>query len=85
MLRRLLPMADEGLGRWGVEADERTRLLSIIEQRCVHRPQRRLLVRRAGQRAGSAAATTAPEALRHALLDYRELMHGNEPVHTWPV
>ena len=35
VLRRLLPMAHEGLGRWGVEADEATRLLAIIEQRCV--------------------------------------------------
>ena len=35
VLRRLLPMAHEGLGRWGVESDEATRLLSIIEQRCI--------------------------------------------------
>ena len=32
--------------RWGVEPDERDRLLGIIEQRCVVGPERRLLVRR---------------------------------------
>ena len=26
---------------------------------------------------------SSPDALRATLLDYRELMHTNEPVHTW--
>ncbi|KAK1827996.1 hypothetical protein QBC39DRAFT_418474, partial [Podospora conica] len=33
VLRRLLPLAYEGLSRWGVGHDEAARLLSIIEQR----------------------------------------------------
>src|SRR5829696_3919808 len=35
VLRRLLPMADEGLARWGVGREDRDRLLAIIEQRCL--------------------------------------------------
>src|SRR5215218_6748467 len=35
VIRRLLPMAREGLERWGVEADESGRLLDIIESRCL--------------------------------------------------
>ena len=35
VLRRLLPMAHEGLERWGVDAEVRDRLLGIIEQRCI--------------------------------------------------
>ena len=35
VLRRLLPLAHEGLDAWGRRADERDRLLGIIEQRCL--------------------------------------------------
>ena len=35
VLRRLLPLAHEGLDAWGVAAEERDRLLGIIEQRCL--------------------------------------------------
>src|SRR3954462_14842230 len=35
VLRRLLPMAHEGLERWGVDAADRERLLGRIERRCV--------------------------------------------------
>src|SRR6476659_4006858 len=35
ILRRLLPMAREGLDSWGVSAEEGDRLLGIIEQRCL--------------------------------------------------
>src|SRR3954463_7202991 len=35
VLRRLLPLAHEGLDRWGVSPGERNRLLGIIEQRCL--------------------------------------------------
>ncbi len=84
VLRRLLPMAHEGLSRWGVEADEADRLLSIIEQRCVlHRNGASWYVDKVAvhEQAGADRA----EALRLTLQDYRELMHANEPVHTWPV
>jgi gamma-glutamyl:cysteine ligase YbdK (ATP-grasp superfamily) len=84
ILRRLLPMAREGLARWGVGQAEADRLLGIIEQRCL-----------TGQ-TGAAwqIATVAefcrdgcdrPEALRRMTLRYIEHMHTNAPVHTWPV
>src|SRR5688572_1874546 len=35
VLRRLLPLAYEGLDRWGIAGADRDRLLNIIERRCV--------------------------------------------------
>src|SRR5215217_4518078 len=35
VLRRLLPLAHEGLAAWGVSDDDAARLLGIIEQRCL--------------------------------------------------
>jgi gamma-glutamyl:cysteine ligase YbdK (ATP-grasp superfamily) len=82
--RRLLPLAREGLGRWGVNPADADRLLGIIEQRC--------LTGRTG--ASWQIATVAalaersgadrPEALRLMTQRYIEHMHTNEPVHTWP-
>ncbi len=84
VLRRLLPMAKEGLGRWGVEPDEAIRLLSIIEQRCVlHQNGASWYV--AKVQGYEKAGTDRAEALRLTLQDYRQLMHANEPVHTWPL
>ncbi|HEV2886701.1 MAG TPA: glutamate--cysteine ligase [Jatrophihabitans sp.] len=86
VLRRLLPMAYEGLDRWGVHPAVRDRLLAIIEQRCTshvngaewqaqtfHRidDDKRPLDRR--------------DSLREMLGRYVEHMHSNEPVHTWPI
>ncbi len=86
VLRKLLPMAYEGLDRWGVDRTVRDRLLGIIEQRCItqvngaewqaetfHRidAQQRPLDRQ--------------DALREMLGRYVELMHTNEPVHSWPL
>jgi hypothetical protein len=85
VLRRLLPLAHQGLERAGVDAADRDRLLGIIERRCVtlhngatwqsavfhHLYEERQMDRR--------------DALREMTLRYREHMHGNEPVHTWPV
>jgi hypothetical protein len=83
VLRRLLPMARDGLNRWGVDPAHADRLLGIIEQRC--------LTGRNGatwQIETTAALTERgvdrAEALRQMTLRYTELMHGNEPVHSWP-
>ena len=46
VLRRLLPMARDGLARWGVDSADADRLLEIIERRCVDAGQRRLLAGR---------------------------------------
>jgi gamma-glutamyl:cysteine ligase YbdK (ATP-grasp superfamily) len=84
VLEKLLPAAYQGLDDLGVDPQARDRLLGIIEQRCltgrngaawqvrtVESLQRRGLDRR--------------EALADMLLRYVDLMHTNEPVHTWPV
>nr|WP_245691176.1 glutamate--cysteine ligase [Sinosporangium album] len=80
VLRRLLPLAYEGLDLWRVDPVVRDRLLGVIEGRCL-----------AGVNGASWQAATAEsyaglgrgEALRRMTLDYVERMHGNEPVHTW--
>jgi hypothetical protein len=82
VLRRLLPMAHGGLERWGVESDEASRLLGIIEQRCVlGRNGASWYVDQVTAREEKGADRS--EALRLTLNDYRDLMHANEPVHTW--
>jgi hypothetical protein len=81
-LRRLLPLAADGLARWGVKTDDADRLLGIIEQRCltgrtgatwqtqtVHRLER---------------TVSREEALRRMTQGYIERMTSNEPVHAWP-
>jgi hypothetical protein len=85
VLRRLLPLADEGLSRWGIDAAVRDRLLSIIERRCV------LLRNGASWQSDvfhdlyDERGMDRAEALRQMTVRYRELMHSNQPVHEWPV
>src|SRR3954451_17317642 len=79
-LRRLLPMARDGLAEWGVETATSDRLLGIIEQRCLTGTNgAEWFARRMGQRADMERF----DALRATLQEYRERMHTNEPVHTW--
>jgi gamma-glutamyl:cysteine ligase YbdK (ATP-grasp superfamily) len=84
ILRRLLPLARDGLSRWGVSTAQADRLLGIVEQRCL-----------TGQNGAAwQVATVAgltersgadrPEALRQMTQRYIEYMHTNQPVHTWP-
>jgi gamma-glutamyl:cysteine ligase YbdK (ATP-grasp superfamily) len=82
-LRRLLPLAHEGLAAWGVSSDEAGRLLGIIEQRCLTGTNGSEWF--AGRVHGHAGSMDRGEAIRRTLLEYRELMHSNEPAHTWPV
>jgi hypothetical protein len=80
VLRRLLPMAHQGLASWGVATEESDRLLGIIEQRCVKGVNgASWFVDRMHARTGQ----DRYDALRATLLEYRERMHTNEPVHTW--
>jgi len=84
VLRRLLPLAREGLSRWGVDPDSAGRLLGIIEQRCLtSRNGATWQVATAGALGGQDGAGRA-EALREMTQRYIELMHANEPVHSWP-
>ena len=83
VLRRLLPMAHEGLEKWGVSKGERERLLGIIEQRC-------LTGRNGAQWQVDTLHTLEAEgmdrqdALHEMLRQYLPHMHKNTPVHEWP-
>jgi len=83
VLRRLLPMARDGLDAWGVSPGERDRLLGIIEQRC-------LTSRNGAQwqvdtlHALEADGLDRQDALHEMLRRYLPPMHANIPVHEWP-
>jgi len=83
VIRRLLPMAREGLERWRVDPDETDRLLGIIEARCLTGRNGASWFRARVQQREEDGSDRG-EALRSTLLEYRERMHSNEPVHTWP-
>ncbi|MQA07310.1 MAG: glutamate--cysteine ligase [Pseudonocardiaceae bacterium] len=84
VLRRLLPMAHQGLRTYGVCDEARERYLGVIEQRC--------LARQTGaswQRDTVAALETSgmgrEAALNGMLHRYLELTHAGQPVHSWPI
>jgi hypothetical protein len=82
VLRHLLPVAHEGLERWGVSQRVRDRYLGIIEDRCKSgRNGAEWQV--ATVRALEARGADRLSALREMLRRYAEGMHSNEPVHTW--
>src|SRR5271166_3595940 len=83
VLRHLLPMAREGLSRWGVSQPAADRLLSIIEQRCLT-GQNGATWQIAAVKRLEAAGLSRQEALRQMTLAYIGHMHTNAPVHTWP-
>ena len=82
VLRELLPLAYQGLDRWGVDPDVRDRFLGVIEGRAKtgrNGAVWQIDTVRALQERGLAR----PQALAEMLRLYCERMHGNEPVHTW--
>lgn len=82
VLRRLLPMAQEGLEALGVDGAAIDRYLGVIEGRCLSGVNGaewqvrcvRELERRGRDRTAALAEMTGA---------YAERMHSNEPVHTW--
>jgi hypothetical protein len=84
VLRRLLPLADDGLSRWGVDAPVRDRLLEIIERRCVTLRNGASWQSEAFHQLYDERGLDRAEALRQMTLRYREYMHSNQPVHEWP-
>jgi gamma-glutamyl:cysteine ligase YbdK (ATP-grasp superfamily) len=81
-LRKLLPLAHEGLSRWGVSSAVRDRYLTVIERRCV--------TGRTGATwqldtvaALEARGSSRQGALTGMLERYLEASEANEPVHTW--
>ncbi len=82
VLRQLLPMADEGLRRWGVAAEVRDHYLGVIEGRAKtgrNGAAWQVTTVRALQERGLAR----PAALAEMLRLYCQRMHSNEPVHSW--
>ena len=84
VLRRLLPLAADGLSRWGVDSADASRLLGIIEQRCLTSRNGATWQSHTVQAHGR-AGTGRPEAMRMMTQEYIERMHTNEPAHGWPV
>jgi gamma-glutamyl:cysteine ligase YbdK (ATP-grasp superfamily) len=83
VLRKLLPLAREGLERWQIDSADADRLLTIIERRCVeHRNGAQWLADSFGR---LYERLDREDALREVTVRYREHMHANEPVHTWPL
>jgi len=83
ILRRLLPLAREGLGRWGVSPADADRLLGIVEQRCLT-GQTGAAWQVAAAAAHASRGADRREALRLMTQRYIDNMHTNQPVHTWP-
>jgi len=81
ILRRLLPLAREGLGRWGVSPADADRLLGIVEQRCLT-GQTGAAWQVAAAGAHASRGADRQEALRLMTQQYIEHMHTNQPVHT---
>ncbi len=82
-LRRLLPLAWEGLRQWGVHAVDADRMLGIIERRCLTgRTGATWQVDTVGKLESGQADRR--EALRQMTQGYIERSASNEPVHTWP-
>ena len=85
VLRRLLPLAHEGLERFGVHPVARDRLLGIVERRCVEEANGASWQARTFRRLYDERGLDREAALREMTVRYRDHMHSNEPVHTWPV
>jgi hypothetical protein len=81
----LLPMAHEGLERWGIDPAHRDRLLGIIERRCVTLRNGAAWQSEAYHRLYDGRRLARAEALREMTVRYREHMHSNQPVHDWPL
>jgi gamma-glutamyl:cysteine ligase YbdK (ATP-grasp superfamily) len=84
VLRRLIAVAHEGLARWGVDARDADRLLSIIEQRCVTLRNGASWQSQVFHHLYEDKGRDRADALRQMTTRYREHMHSNEPVHAWP-
>jgi hypothetical protein len=85
VLRRLLPMAREGLDLWEVEPAERDRLLGIIEQRCLTGRNGATWQVETLHALEGEGHLDRRQALHEMLRQYLPHMHENTPVHEWPV
>jgi hypothetical protein len=84
VLRELLPLAAEGLARWGVSDAVSTHYLDVIEQRCrtgINGSSWQISTVAALERRGADRMA----AIRGMLARYHAGSSANAPVHTWPV
>lgn len=84
VLRRLLPLAYDGLDLWKIESAERDRLLGIIEQRCLRRRNGASWQAETFHRLHDVRGLERVQALREMTRLYVEHMRSGEPVHMWP-
>ncbi|OLF16717.1 glutamate-cysteine ligase family protein [Actinophytocola xanthii] len=84
VLRRLLPLAHQGLEAWGVATEHRDRLLGVIEQRCITGRNGATWQVDAVNAIERTTGVGREQALREMTRRYTAHMHTNEPVHTWP-
>jgi Glutamate-cysteine ligase family 2(GCS2) len=83
VLRRLLPMAHQGLDRWGVDPQPRDRLLRVIEERCLRSRNGASWQVGALHALEERGGVSRGEALHALLREYIGQMHDNVPVHLW--
>jgi hypothetical protein len=82
-LRRLLPLAFDGLSSGGVEPADASRLLGIIEQRCLTGRTGATWQADAVHALDRGGRGNRQEALRLMTQGYIERMETNQPVHAW--
>src|SRR4051794_21638307 len=86
VLRKLLPLAREGLDEWSVDGAVSDRLLGVIERRCLtHRNGAEWQVETFHGIDEQKQPLDRRDALREMLRRYVENMHSNEPVDRWPI
>jgi gamma-glutamyl:cysteine ligase YbdK (ATP-grasp superfamily) len=84
-LRRLLPLAREGLRRWQVDTEHAERMLGVIEQRCLRGRNGATWQTETAHLLEDRDGLDRETALREMTQRYLELMRTGEPVHGWPV
>jgi len=85
VLRKLLPMAYDGLAAWGVDRGVADRLLGIIERRCTTHRNGAEWQAETFHRIDDTMRGDRRDALREMLRRYVEHMHSNVPVADWPM
>jgi hypothetical protein len=85
VVRKLLPMAHQGLDELGIDGGDRDRLLGIIEGRCTTGRNGAEWQAATFHRLYDDSRLDRQQALEQMTLRYRELMHANAPVHEWPL
>ena len=84
VLRRLLPLAREGLAPLGRRPSRCRPAAGHHRAALPDRPDRRRLADRRRPQPSPSAAPTAARRCAQMTQRYIEHMHTNEPVHTWP-